>query len=1334
MKKKLFLAAIASFTLFIATTTVASTLSWLSAIAVMENEKNPIEGTVEDEYYASGIGTAGDPFIITKPRHLYNLAWLQYLGFYNKNTGTDDHQFYFRLGDNIDMSQFGPIPPIGTELNPFVGNFDGRGYVISNLTISNTFTDYVSHPSAINAWDNNTTHKQPHILGFFGVIGEYPGGNKNSTYSTSVNELKNTGLTGVTIKTELTDSLAGVAAGYVRDSDTTDSHNVLSNVLVDNSSINLPQTGTTSSYGNDVGGNALTKISEYSLVGYTNNKSPIVKASKSLYGVNVDNNYTFNATESGNVNGWGGSVDMKSVLERLITIKGTKSKAAFPFKKTITHHESGGTTDTQTTNTQQKNNAHTATLINDNDQIGHFLFLHRNDDYDPNYAMFGGGHYQTDIYYDLVDRGAFQITNGTQYLKVTSTTINKTETASEGSYWAQDANGRLFTKSGDTYYYLRNNNGTLQATATENNGTAWTIDDSGTNRLISSTAGNNRYAISYSNNNFALITGTATGNTINPYSIRYQTDNDYMSYSGTELVNSTSETKIWYFTSTTNNTQIYTIINGENYYLNPNNINNNEYMNLSTTNQTNWTWGTSGNYKTLTVQGAGNQTYRRLSYYPSDDEWYLSKNANFNKLTISGTAEYSFTTNLTKTAYDGTIEGPDEALNDSRKTEGMNYTDDDVTYFPLSTVNNTDNFTPDKSNTGYIVSGSNISSSDTNIDSANSIVRFSNLFGLEQWKLGNTTYPKSLSDDFNLTTGEFTNIYTIVKNGNNLVRSSNIANDYTNYTKLKNAKETLGNVMKTANNPNKKAYGVHFMDAAISMNALTTAKYIKVNGKEYTNYQLPVNSIDFHLKEFGYINFIAGTYYRNSSTDRNDSFFSIYQIERLDNSPNTINRILEIKNIYQHTSKNKTYSYVYELSDGNSTIYTKPYIVTSSEGDKEWLYDDQSDWATNQYVNSLPPNYTKVFDVDVIKKNNINGTNQTNDFDYHPFYFEIPMNDGEFCLGSVSGGTGAYLMYLDIAANAAKTNRTIFYEKFTFTQKTYSHPLGVALQPLPTTYTSGVAVININDVVDDSDSACVEIKPTANGNYSMDRDSNNVALTRANTTLAPPIYAGESITLTGTGDLDPVPTSSSSNTIERMQYYDYLINTNTLCVTTFTDYYSTSGTFENRVIEQNRYSGNAVNDNPTSTLVYDPNGILGEVKNDSGDMKIYNTNTGISYTVAEFTNSSTVAISDARLPSTQILEFKFVQDGGDYSDTTTLVVALDTAASQTDTYYKYANYTIVISPNAGTVTVKITDYESTFTISTYNSLTGTTTSGSVSTVITINGTTVTAEGQTIINS
>ena len=118
-----------------------------------------------------------------------------------------------------------------------------------------------------------------------------------------------------------------------------------------------------------------------------------------------------------------------------------------------------------------------------------------------------------------------------------------------------------------------------------------------------------------------------------------------------------------------------------------------------------------------------------------------------------------------------------------------------------------------------------------------------------------------------------------------------------------------------------------------------TAEYVKVNKKEYTNYQLPVNSIDFHLKEFGYINFIAGTYYNRSSSDRNNSFFALYQIERLDSAPNKINRILEVLNVYKHSSGAQNYSYVYQLRDtvGGSTFYTKPYKVIDADGNKEWL-------------------------------------------------------------------------------------------------------------------------------------------------------------------------------------------------------------------------------------------------------------------------------------------------------------------------------------------------------------------------------------------------------------
>ena len=96
MTKKKQLLVVGLSTCFSVAIAVGATLAWMSPIAYFEQSHNPIQGTVEDAYYASGTGTENDPFIITRPRHLYNLAWLQLLGYYNK-TGQEDHQFYFEL-------------------------------------------------------------------------------------------------------------------------------------------------------------------------------------------------------------------------------------------------------------------------------------------------------------------------------------------------------------------------------------------------------------------------------------------------------------------------------------------------------------------------------------------------------------------------------------------------------------------------------------------------------------------------------------------------------------------------------------------------------------------------------------------------------------------------------------------------------------------------------------------------------------------------------------------------------------------------------------------------------------------------------------------------------------------------------------------------------------------------------------------------------------------------------------------------------------------------------------------------------------------------------------
>ena len=1247
-----------------------SSLAWLSRSAAIngpDGGKLPIESGTESGYFAYGNGKTKDTaYGIKTPRQLYNLAWLQYLGLLD----LDSKQLYFELADNIDMTGW-VLPPIGTETYPFISYFDGQGYAISNLTVSNNFSEYNTHPSVISAWDNSTTSKkkQPHILGLFGVVGNYNNlpdlpdePQENVVYYDDIkNTFTNTALNNITIKSVVSDSLIGIAVGY----NSAD----LKNIVVDNSTINVAAANSTY-YAIPNSTTPYTKnISDHTLVGYTTKKKTISKASQTAYAVNTDSNIEFNATEDGTSSGWGGSIDMKSVTERLQTIRDNYSTSStFAYKKTYANH-ANGTIDAPVSTNQTGSNVRLVVNDTNHKEWGHFNFAYDTSDLQSNYAQLGGGHLRTDNIYTYTNHSAFQITNGTQYLKITNGAIDKTTTQVDGTYWYLTSNNYLITNISNTFYYLNNNNGTLQATTSTNNLATWTIDNSNSFRAIYNLVGSTAYTITYSNNNFVLVASNAT---YTNYYIRYRGNNSYLSYNGTTIQDSTSPARNWSFSSLSGTTTISTTISGTTYYLSRSGNN----LQLTTTSY-NWTWGVNGDY--LTLRDSNNYYIRGYN-----NNWVAS-NSNNNTtrrgISIDGTVNTNASSNITKSASNGNVAGPEETITSSPTK--MDYSEDDVTYFPLTTVNNTNNFNPSENNTAYMTASYNIptNASASSFTSAYTNIRFSKAYSIS----GN------ISNDFTASTGKFTNIYTV----NDSMACESIINKTSDYERLTDAMTSLGNVLKTSNNSSGKTYGVHFMDAAISKDAITTAKYVSVNNVPHTNYELPVNAIDFNLKEFGYVNFIAGTYFNSTSEGRNNSFFSLYQIERLENTEeepnrnNKINRILEIKNVYQHKDKIKTYSYVYELTDGTNTFYTKPYKVTNSEGGREFL--DGSTYAKNTYVNTKPTDYTILkFNTARIKKNTISSS----DFDKHVFFFEIPMNDGEFCLGSVSGGVGAYLMYLDIGANAAKTQRTIFYEKFELQESVYNYPLGVSLKSLSTSYASGVIAVDVNSTTDASDSACVVIKVAYSGTVKIDRNGNDVALTRSQAANAPPSYAGDSITLVhesgSTANILPTPISSTKYETTRMQYYDYMINSDTLVVTVFTDTKTTdmlaNTSSTSRTIVQTKYGGHLV-DSTKQVAQYTYDTAAG--KDERSSMRIYRSDSGVKYTDAEMINTTSLPIPSGKLSSTVILNMTMVLDGvNGYTDTINLVAVVDSSAG-TDMYYVFSQYTIVITPSSGTVTIKI---------------------------------------------
>lgn len=152
-------------------------------------------GSAKASYFGGGDGSSEEKaYVISSSTHFYNLAWLQYLGYFNAAGGANNGrlQSYFKLKENIDMRELqrngtvSALPPIGTEQYPFIGNFNGNGHKIDNVFVSNLMSDLIVRPTTYKTAtdDNNnevlavygttgTTTKAVNIVGLFGVTGDY---------------------------------------------------------------------------------------------------------------------------------------------------------------------------------------------------------------------------------------------------------------------------------------------------------------------------------------------------------------------------------------------------------------------------------------------------------------------------------------------------------------------------------------------------------------------------------------------------------------------------------------------------------------------------------------------------------------------------------------------------------------------------------------------------------------------------------------------------------------------------------------------------------------------------------------------------------------------------------------------------------------------------------------------------------------------------------------------------------------------------------------------------------------------------------------------------------
>ena len=1402
------------------------TLSWFSNLVVIDNTHSTntkIEGSTMGAYFAYGDGVpsteAGDGhrvYGITKPRHLYNLAWLQYLGYFDRtDSSKKDYgtQFYFELAEDLDMTGW-VLPPIGTESHPFIGNFEGNGHVISNLNVSNDFGDYNTHPTDVTSSNFN----QPHIVGLFGVIGNYNNkydtSNANCVFTSSANEFKDTGLSGITVRTAVKDSLIGLAAGYV--------DGVMSNVAVDTGTVDVANgvtiNGGTTPYG------SFTNISDYTLVGYTTKKTSIKKVSDTIYNVAIQTGQEFNANAQGSgTQGWGGSIDMKSMFQRLDNIRknATATTTTYTYRTTRTYNANGSQNGSDTNTNYTSGKIYTGTGTNAT--IGNFNYLNPND----SFMYMAGGRYVIDKYYSYYNHNGYVITNGTRYLNNNNGSIQSGTSLADATRWIFTiGSSTISTQYNGTTYYLRDNNGTLAITTTAGNATTWTIESSnnkfiiydasyylnisGTNWTLTATpglkiksgthylnyngslgntdtegsasgwkysTGSSTITTTYNNttyylrNNNGTLTTTTNSNNATTWTISI-IDNKLDIYNGNYHLTYNSGWKLVQDTGSI----YYTIRDGSNHYIGPYGgsgyatsttqanasklsyglstatNSSGQYGFYYTSGSTNYYYGfySTGTYAVQvyndsralfhmvgdilpdannpSITGKMYATYNGTTYYVkyngNNPPWTVDTTmSNGSDMTITYNDTRTFSPNIDITTSSissivnsvdsSTKEGPDNYLDNSRQNEYREYTAANTTYFPLnvssdggtssSSITNGD-YRPTDGNTGYVIAGSTLTDSNTISNGGPSLIRVSS------YAVSN------IQNSYSNSTITDSKVRTITASGDKPITEA-YSNLNTDLEKYSSSKTTLLSVLSGSSN----IYGLHFMNSQISSNDIVKATNVSILGNSYGNpndsntkkrtYDLPVNSIDFNLKEKGFINFFAGTYFSSDVT----SFFSLHQIFR-DSEANgyAITEIKEIAEIYGNNA-HKNWSYAYKYTDGT---YSKPfrftgindkYELTTVTPDPNTIYSESHNLSSSEFATYTGTyGYTKLFDTEWITNYTHSAHSQIKTLNQkYLYYFEIPMNSGEFCLGSVYGGTGGYLLYLDIGASAAKTQRTVVAEHFLEVMYTFSHPDGVALIPTST-------IEGNSPTFDDKNSVCVMIQSTYQGLLEVTRDdSNNVTVTReANyTSVAKPSYISDTIVSVVDPGANSESTSDDTDLMNafsyeakseketyRIQYYDYNVNFGSLTKTIIEDVRTRTndGSWSDltRTVTQQVDNGNVLTLTSESQITNATISIfkyLGANNQSNGTKWTYSEITNLSSQIYFNGSTNVTSATICSTLNTEIAEIYHLLEGNNTADITIILEMIVDENITTGNYYAYGQYIFIPVASGGDIDFIVKD-------------------------------------------
>lgn len=540
-----------------------------------------IKGSVEyaDFYFDGGDGSEDSPYQIHDAQHFSNFAWLQYLGVFNKEDENGNiTQVYFKLTDDIDMNGVA-LPPIGTSDNPFVGNFDGDGYTISGVVTSNringTGIDQTTVPSLVDT-DKFNEDDSMNIIGLFGVVGQKQADSYN--YDTQVNQIKNLNIRDCTVITQTSETLVGMAAGYV--------NGTLSDVTINGCTTQVT-TGGATALGSANG--YTNNLSDYGTVGYCTqsykNTLDVEKVEISKPKLEIS---SVTDTEQGDA--WGGSINMVDMHTRLTNVynAGSTSRMTYYQSQVVNLDETDGSINVVngTTATISPQSAYYDVLNNGNTLSGGSLYSYPStkvaDGDGGNYALHPSSNGQyigvlgrpSDLdslgtltinrYLDEF-KDAYYIVDGEDHLNVTGSGAIDNANFGENTKWVINNlpaslnvpgpfNMVIYTIVDGKHYYLANDGGTLTLSETADN--SWEIENG------------NIYSIRDGQREYLLrgeVGWMLTDEEV--YNITDRNGNYLNLMSDGTLTNGQNRTYAtrWYYDNT--NFYLYTIMDGNNYYL-----------------------------------------------------------------------------------------------------------------------------------------------------------------------------------------------------------------------------------------------------------------------------------------------------------------------------------------------------------------------------------------------------------------------------------------------------------------------------------------------------------------------------------------------------------------------------------------------------------------------------------------------------------------------------------------------------------------------------------------------------------------------------------------------